>query len=351
MFVSLFFLLNLSVKATEFDDSFLADVKAILSNPKSDQVIPDDIDAITNIAPTHVNGADNLEFPAFLFESAGQIETTDLLSYTCIYDFKPQASRYGLRPDIHIARGLDGEATSGALKIETSEGCMPRVWKFNQGWRAYGTVNRISATTVLVQWSTTMEFDQAVMLDLPALNDNAEPCYYNLQEGRLQAYHMSPQKCENQMHLTNVGPSMLPSFKYMPEISSTQICKYGYVSRSGIPYLLRPRNHSTKVNRPTRMMLKMRTQKECMQPSVWSYDKTVWKQLDSVKEQTGNSPGPQDTTSFVVDWRSDGGMHVMLHLPAFVNGKACSFELVGGMVGIIPEQGQECSEIFTLYNV
>ena len=220
MFVSLFFLLNLAVKATDSDDLFLADVKAILSNPKSDQVIPDDIDAIKNIDPTRVNGADNLDFPAFLFKSSGQVETNGLVSYTCIYGFKPRVSSYGLRPGSLIARGLGAGPTSGSLRIETSEGCMPRVWKFNQRWRAHGTVKRDSATTVLIQWPITVESDQTLMIYLPGLKNNAEPCYYNLQDGRLQAYHMLPQKCENQLRLTNAGTSML--FRQLPSFKSCQ---------------------------------------------------------------------------------------------------------------------------------
>lgn len=342
MFVSLFILLHFSVKAFDSDDSFVTEVETFLSNPTSDHVVEDDIE-MSDIDPTIVNGADNLEFPAFVFKSSGQVHTHDSISYTCKYDFEAGVASYGLRPGTHIARGLGDEQTSGSLRIETQEGCAPRLWRFNRGWRKFGTVKRVSATTVLIQWRTKTKSVEYPKIHLPPINSNAEPCFYNFQAGKLQIYQMMPQKCVNQVRITNIRTNNvvedLPPFKYAPKISSKNLCKYFYVHSRGLPYWLRTGDHRSKTRLSMRALLKVKTRKGCI-PRVLSYG-VIWKPLGTVKEHT------DDTTTYLIDWQTRPDTDIILHLPHVVAGKTCCFELRGGSIETKMEKGQTCSHLFS----
>lgn len=273
-------------------------MKHFLSNPTTDQVTSDDV---PDIDPTPVNGVDNREFPSFLFKSYEEIQNDGLVSYTCTYDFVQSGSSYGLRPGTHVIPGFDVEPTSGSLKIETQEGCVPHVWKFYQRSKVSESITQDSDTNVFIQWSTAMTSVDSLMIYLPEINGNMDPCYYNLQVGRIKLHQMMSQMCPDHLLIppapetVNLGQEF-PSFKLSPRMSIKQLCKYGYVQRSGLAYFLRAGDHPTKKNFAMRVILKIQTRKECI-PRVLSLDKDVWSPLGTVQSE----PLPDSRHAFVVD--------------------------------------------------
>lgn len=90
------FLLHISVNANELDEKFLDKVKDVLFNSMD---TTDDNDAtlpMIDILPTPIDGAKNLELPAFRYKSAAQIQLRGLDIYTCTYNFEQGDSSYYL---------------------------------------------------------------------------------------------------------------------------------------------------------------------------------------------------------------------------------------------------------------
>lgn len=349
MFVPLFFLLVCYVGANNPEGEFLNEIKGFLLNPTPDDQVM--TDAISDIDPTPVNGLDNLEFPPLQLQSSGQLQNEGFISYTCTYDFVLGAAPYRLRPGTHDIQTLGVEPSSGSLKIETQEGCLPRVWKLNQRWETFGRVKRESATVVLVEWPTVSASDKHLQIYLPPIHGDLEPCTYNLQSGGLRLYKMALQTCENQIRLTKVEPvnreKMIPEFRFRPDVSFDKVCKYSFVMDNENPYWLLPGDYRIQKKISMRTMLHIKTRKECA-PRVLTYETTMWKPFGTVTEFQSRQP-TDDMISFVIDWWTPlPDTEIVFQMTREINGKKCFYKLIKGMAKIeLQHEQQKCDNTFS----
>lgn len=348
MFMLILVLVHLGVKASDSDEKFINDVKDILMDASSDQDMGDVSSLpVINIDPTPVYGAQNLELPSFMYRSEERKDSEGLDWYSCTYGFVQDTSPYFLRPGKHFAEDLGTQPKSGALRIETHEECVPSIWKVNQGGvEEFGTVKRESETnTFVVQWPAVVTPGDSLLIDFPSVRLNAEPCYYNLQSGIIQLFHLTQGVCASQVRITPGGNQIqnLPTVRYSAKVSSAKYCTYTFKTNDNMmPYWLRVGNHETQKSTANRVMIRIQTHVEC-QPRIFKYD-TTWQPFGNVMVKKPGT-GRQDT-SYVVSWVTTSAAIVRLQLPPVVNGKICLYQLEGGIIAVDRQQQEECTAFY-----